>query len=367
MEPAETPDIDALVAELRARVEERRRSGLYPPGFEEEVATIYAGVLSRRGRQLPDLTEAIAAVNASGFDPARIPVSSARPAGEVVHKAVARLVGRQIDGVLEQMRDFAEAVHQAMEEIAEAYGALHTEVTDRLDGVYERQAAQERAIVQGTAPFGARPPGGVGALPAWLSAERLEEECRGPRPETLERYRDVASRLVGFDPVLDVAAGRGELLQLLGELGVAARGFEPDAALVGLAAEAGLPAHVGATVPSVEEIDDASLGALVMLRTVERLTPAELIKLVALAARKVRPGGCALFEAVNPGSLGGWAHPALRDPAVVQVVPPGRLSFLLREAGFNAVDLEWRPGARGVPEEQAAPGGREAYLVTASR
>ena len=47
MEPPPTPDVDALVAELRARVEERRRAGVYPPGFEEELDEIYATVLAR--------------------------------------------------------------------------------------------------------------------------------------------------------------------------------------------------------------------------------------------------------------------------------------------------------------------------------
>ncbi|MGH9005885.1 MAG: hypothetical protein ACRDYV_22390, partial [Acidimicrobiia bacterium] len=42
------PDVDALVAELRAKVEERRRAGQYPPGLEDDLAAHFRRLLARR-------------------------------------------------------------------------------------------------------------------------------------------------------------------------------------------------------------------------------------------------------------------------------------------------------------------------------
>lgn len=353
-----------MVAELRARVEERRRSGLYPPGFEEDLADIYTSILSRRGRRLPDLTESLRAVDASlSFDPARIPVTSERSGGEVLHRAVASLVGRQVQGVLEQVRDFALPVSRALEEIVDAFGALHAEVMERLDAVYERQAIQERAIVQGSA-WPAGPARGTLDVPAWWSVERLEEECRGPRYEVIERFRDVARRLVDHEPALDLACGRGELLELLAELGVRASGLDRDEALLEVASGHGLTVERGEPVPGLMRTGDSSLGAVLLWRSLERMGASELVQVVALAGRKVRPGGRVLVEGVNP-QAGGWAHPALHDPAAVALVPPGRVMFLFREAGFSAVDLEWRAASGEPPGD--TPGGSGAYLVTATR
>lgn len=350
MEPPETPDVDALVAELRARVEERQRDGTYPPGLEGDLAADFERVLARRGRRgVPDLSEALRSCEPD-FDPTRIPLASDRPGGEVVHRAVARLVSRQIRGVFDQVGLFAEGVHRALEEFVAAFEALHAELTERVDALCERQAAQERAIVQASAPVPPRRP--------WYSPERLEEELRGGREQVLARHREVASRLLGAEPVLDLACGRGELLELLGELGVAARGVDRDAELVEVATGRGLPAEPGEPLPCLEQVGDSSLGALVVLRGLERLDGGELLDLVALAARKVRPGGLVLLEAINPQSLYAVAQAAHRDPGHARLVHPACLTFLFREAGFAEVAVEWR----SPPEEQLeeAPDGGPA-------
>src|SRR3954454_8478659 len=51
------PDVDSLVAQLRARVETRRRAGLYPPGLEDEMSAHFSRILDlrRERRSLPDL------------------------------------------------------------------------------------------------------------------------------------------------------------------------------------------------------------------------------------------------------------------------------------------------------------------------
>ena len=78
------------------------------------------------------------------------------------------------------------------------------------------------------------------AFDPWFESDRFEAAFRGSRADLIVRYRDLAARLDGCGPVLDMGFGRGELLELLGDLGVEARGVETDPSLVKQAAEAGL-------------------------------------------------------------------------------------------------------------------------------
>jgi SAM-dependent methyltransferase len=160
-------------------------------------------------------------------------------------------------------------------------------------------------------------------------------------------------KLVGRGPVLDLACGRGELLELLGEQGIVASGVDPDEELVAVAVSRGLPAEAGAAAEALGRVDDSSVGAVVMLRAVERLTGEAMIDLVALSARKVGSGGRIVVEALDPSSPAALSA-AARDPSHVRLFHPDCLTFLFREAGFAEVAVE-----RG-----SAP---ERFLVVAAR
>ncbi len=68
---------------------------------------------------MPDATEAVrAAGQALPLQASRIPVTSGLPGGEVVHKTVARVVGRQTQGDLQQVQAFAQPVQAALEALA---------------------------------------------------------------------------------------------------------------------------------------------------------------------------------------------------------------------------------------------------------
>src|SRR5438874_2687835 len=75
----EVPDIDALVAQLQAKVEERRRAGFYPPGLEEDLTAHARRMLHyhTRMRPEPELRTHLQKVEAAlPFDASRIPAIS---------------------------------------------------------------------------------------------------------------------------------------------------------------------------------------------------------------------------------------------------------------------------------------------------
>jgi SAM-dependent methyltransferase len=352
---ARQPDVDELVAELRARVDERRRAGAYPPGLEDDLAEHFRRILRHRREQKPppDPSGPIrAAEEALPLEAARIPADSAFPGGQALHRAIARLVGRQTQGTLEQVQAFAQPVSEALAVMAEALEELTREVrvdlSRHIDAIYERQARQERAIAVAGATGNGIPLAprdgdrrSSGFRP-WYSADRFDDEFRGTRDELLARYQELASRLVGFDPVLDLGCGRGEFLELLAGMGVKSWGVDLDPDLVKAAVNRGLTVDHTDALRCLQGLDDASLGGLVLIQLVEHLSAQEVVDLVALAAEKVRPGGQVFAETVNPQSLYVFAHSFYLDPTHLRPVHPAYLAFLFREAGFSTVEIEWR-------------------------
>ena len=169
---SEAPDVEALVAQLQAKVEERRRSGFYPPGLEEDMALHASRMLHHHARSLPDLRAHMHQVEAAlPFDAGRIAADSAMPGGELIHKAVAKVTIRQTQGALAQVEGFARPVRDALVAVVDALEGLMESVRGEIDALYERQAVQERAlaVATGLAPDAAPtavPGEPVGAEPA---------------------------------------------------------------------------------------------------------------------------------------------------------------------------------------------------------
>jgi O-antigen chain-terminating methyltransferase len=172
----------------------------------------------------------------------------------------------------------------------------------------------------------------------------------------LERYRELAARLVGHAPVLDVGCGRGEFLELLAEVGVEAQGIDVDSELVKSAAGRGLNVVEDDGLRYLSNVEDRSLGGLVLIQVIEHFSAQQIVDFVALAADKLRSGGRILVETVNPQSLYVFAHALFLDPTHLRPVHPAYLAFLFREAGFAEVDIEWRspPPAEDVLEPAPA-------------
>src|SRR5579863_6569640 len=91
------PDLEALLAELRARAAERRASGAYPPGLEHDLDVHFRHIVEHRPvRDLESLHKAMATFEQHlVFDTAGIPTGSQVPGGELLHRSVSKLITRQ--------------------------------------------------------------------------------------------------------------------------------------------------------------------------------------------------------------------------------------------------------------------------------
>ena len=331
-----------VLERLRARVEERRASGAYPAGLEHDLDVHFRHIVEHRPvRNLDALHKAMATFeDGLRFDVAMIPTGSRVPGGQVLHQAAAKLVTRQTDWIVQQLREFAESVRVILWTMIATLDDpthVHAELTAQIDAILDRLAYYERS------PADAPMLGSIvrrleeleaaearRQLRPWYRAERLADELRGSREEVLSAYRPLAERFAGCAPVADLGSGRGELLELLGGLGIEASGVEADTEQALATAGRGLKVDHDDAVRWLAATAPESLGGIALLAVAESLSAQELLDVVALAAEKLRPGGTMV---VTPG-------PGDRDPSYQRPVHPAYLAFLFREAGFADVAVE---------------------------
>ena len=175
------------------------------------------------------------------------------------------------------------------------------------------------------------------ALPDYFA---FESRMRGSVEGVRDRQRPYVADFRDAAPVLDIGCGRGELLMLLREAGVEARGIDADADMVAYARGEGLDVEQADLVEHLTGLGDGSLGGIFMGQVVEHLPAGTLAHALELAAAKLRPGGVFVAETINPLS-----PIALRnyfaDLTHAQPLVPETLELLARQAGFPQTEIRF--------------------------
>jgi 2-polyprenyl-3-methyl-5-hydroxy-6-metoxy-1,4-benzoquinol methylase len=237
------------------------------------------------------------------------------------------------DAVLKLIDALSERADRAEAGRAEAE-RLVRELEERLTRVERRERAAGPA---GPAPVTVAAQPSAAALPDYFA---FESRMRGSVESIRGRQRRYLDDLRDHAPVLDIGCGRGELVGLLRESGVEARGIDADADMVAFARGEGLDVEQVDAVAYLEGLAEESLGAVFMAQVVEHLPPTTLVRVLELAAVKLRPGGVLIAETINPLS-----PLALRnyfaDLTHAQPLVPETLELLSRQAGFGETEIRF--------------------------
>lgn len=372
--PAESIDLSEIIDEIRAVAAAQTASGMYSDEFEDELRSHFASMLDRvDGRDRFDAVHqaVVSFGHQREFARERIELTSGLPGGEVLHRTVAKVVSRQVGGLIAQLNTFSGALMPVLtrmsDAIADPPAHVHTDVLHELDTVQERLAHVERLasrldasvrILDDVVP---RLQSHLSVLDGISARLAAIEECerrrsydppfssvefgdatRGSASRIRAEYGPLADALVGVPgPVLDIGAGRGEFLELLRERGLDARGVEIDDELVRLAHADGLAVRLEDGLDALRSEPLTSLGAVVLLHVIEHLHPNELLELIGLAHARLAVGGRLVLETPNPQSLYVYARAFWLDPTHTKPVHPTYLEFALRAAGFTDVRYEW--------------------------
>jgi SAM-dependent methyltransferase len=235
------------------------------------------------------------------------------------------VVLKMVDGILEE-------VDRGERSRAEAARTL-VELEERLTRIERRRTGAGAGPALATVA----PRPAEAALPDYFA---FEARMRGSTADVRDRQRPYVDDFRDAAPVLDVGCGRGELLGLLRDAGIAARGVDADADMVAYARGEGLDVDQADAIAHLEGLPDGSLGGIFAGQVVEHLPPATLFRFLELAAQKLRPGALLIAETINPLS-----PLALRsyfaDLTHAQPLVPETLELLAKQAGFHAIQTRF--------------------------
>jgi 2-polyprenyl-3-methyl-5-hydroxy-6-metoxy-1,4-benzoquinol methylase/uncharacterized coiled-coil protein SlyX len=171
---------------------------------------------------------------------------------------------------------------------------------------------------------------------------QFEDQFRGSQHEIRARVEDYLPILADAADVVDIGCGRGELLALLTERGVSARGVDSNAAMVELCRTRGLAVERGDALSYLQRQADNSIGGLTAIQVVEHFTPGYLVSVLETAFHKMRPGAPLLLETINPACWMAFFETYLRDLTHRQPLHPDTLRHLVQSCGFTSVDVKFR-------------------------
>lgn len=185
----------------------------------------------------------------------------------------------------------------------------------------------------------------------------FEEKFRGTRELIRQRVEpyvavmqdaQVGTRLA---PILDIGCGRGDLIDILRENDLIARGVDSNRIFVDLCRARGLDVVEGDALEMLRSLPDASLGAVTGLHIAEHLPFEILISLIDECRRVLCIGGVLLLETPNPENLLVATQFFYMDPTHRNPLPPEALQWFVEARGFERVRIERLSLARslGVP------------------
>jgi Methyltransferase domain len=312
-----------LMAELRARVEERRAAGEYPPGLEEDLDRHFQAVVASRGRSRDRLLQLLARARAAAaMDRSLIPLDSRLPMGELVHRSVGRVVARQTDGVIDQVEAYAAAVQDLLAAVIDDLpDESPADLEARVDYLLDRVAAYDRVAPGAPAEVKALARR-VEFLEALLGAPTDPIATPPVLPGDRVDVDQVVAAAAGATPVMVLHCGRGEVMAALAAASPGVTGVDRDVERVEAVVRRGLAAVVAEPLAHLEAAEDGSLGAVVLGVAAESVDGPELPAMVVAAARALRAQGRLI-------AWGGAARVA-------------GLGFAAGRAGFAAVDVDVR-------------------------
>jgi SAM-dependent methyltransferase len=226
-----------------------------------------------------------------------------------------------------------------LDERTERLAALIS-VTGGPGGLVAGAGAEPRSPASERDGTGLYPSGRVGQLFDYTGFERtFRGDAEQIQASQIERYGELMAAVEG--PVVDVGCGRGEFLQHLAGQGVQVLGVEPDEGMAAAAEAAGVPVRRCTASEYLESVPDGSLGAVISLQVVEHLPFADVLRLVDLAAAKLRPGGLFVAETPNPASWIVMHSSFILDPTHRWPLHPALLAFLCTSAGMEEVEVRY--------------------------
>ncbi|MEO6628899.1 MAG: methyltransferase domain-containing protein [Aquihabitans sp.] len=250
-----------------------------------------------------------------------------------------------------RLRDQVEGLAGAVDELRAELAGLRTAdlaaLRSELAVVQSKQDLIFRAARQAL-PLG--DPAGLEALAGQLTSDQLTlrdqiaEAFRGTRDQVksqVDVFLADISATTGSGPVLDLAPGRGEWLELLRDNDTEAYGVDPSQHVVTEATQRGLRVVEADPLTHLRELPEGSVRAVTAFGLADRLDLDSLTAIVDAALIALAPGGLLLIDAPNPTNVTVGAGSAWRDPRVVRPLHPDLVEWVAMARGFAQAEVRY--------------------------
>ena len=131
----------------------------------------------------------------------------------------------------------------------------------------------------------------------------FEDIFRGSEDFIRDRMKPYLPILTQHARVVEIGSGRGEMLDLLREAGVAATGVDTDEGMVQRCRSRGHDVQLLDGLAFLRGQPDGSLPAIFCAQVVEHLGYDDFLSFLQVSLAKLEPGGQLIFETVNPHAL----------------------------------------------------------------
>jgi SAM-dependent methyltransferase len=169
----------------------------------------------------------------------------------------------------------------------------------------------------------------------------FEAKFRGSRDvikQRLEVYVPFLKPLQTLYPheaALDLGCGRGEWLELMGELGFNAVGVDQNQAMLDSCVEFGLKGLQGDALRYLADLPGNSQVVISAFHLIEHISFDQLQELVRQSLRVLKPGGLLILETPNSENIRVATQSFYLDPTHLKPIPSLQLSFLTEYVGFK--------------------------------
>ncbi len=277
-------------------------------------------------------------------------LGAVRQAAEVRSDGLAARMDATERNLAARLNERTQAIDQEIGQIKSEADVQRTEfqsaLLDHWRNILEQKLSLERLLAAG--PSSSSPAGSAqGHAQSLLDAFYLsfEDRYRGTRGAIKERQRvylphvERSAKATGHDAVIDIGCGRGEWIELLGESGLAARGFDLNRIAVEECKERGLNAEIGDALAVLAALPENHLAAVTSFHVIEHVPFETLVKMVELSFRVLKPGGVLILETPNPANLVVAAERFYFDPTHRNPLPSELVSYLAMSRGFEPVEV----------------------------
>lgn len=236
--------------------------------------------------------------------------------------------------IAEQVRSLSTEHRRRLEDLESELARLRGELHPRL--YVDDPARLLRSDSDGRTWLGFEADSADSSLEQQSGYSGFEDVFRGPPSRIKQFLRPYLPLLDGHAPVLEIGCGQGEMLDLLNDRGIAARGIDIDASMVQRARAAGHEVIEGDAVTYLcRAVAAGSLGAVFCAQVVEHIPWPDLRSLLEASRHALTPGGVLIAETVNPHCLSSlkafWLDPTHQHP-----IFPEALIVFAQQAGFSS-------------------------------